>query len=76
MSKALEELAARMLVSTDGITPTGVKFLGVGALTDELIVVASDALERATNAALGARRVQRDTVDVNWRLVQVLGGQA
>ena len=44
-----------MLASTDGIAPTGVKFLGVGALTDELLVVASDALERAADAVLGDR---------------------
>ena len=54
-SSALQELAARIIVSTNGIVLTGCKLPGVGALTDELIVVASDALERAADAAPGAR---------------------
>ena len=51
VSKALKELAARILVSTKGITLTGDKVRGVVALTDELIVVAADALEAAADAA-------------------------
>ena len=40
-----------MLVSINGITLTGDKVPGVGALTDELIVFAADALEAAADAA-------------------------
>ena len=40
-----------MLVSTSGITLTGDAVEGVCALTDELLVVASDALEVAADAA-------------------------
>ena len=50
-SEALEKLAVRILVSTDGITVTGSEIPGLCALTDEVLVAASGALEVAAAAA-------------------------
>lgn len=54
-SKALQELAASILASTDGNIGPSRKIVGLGALTDELLVVASDALQVAVDAAPGAK---------------------
>ena len=50
-SEALEKLAVRILVSTDGIKVTGSEVPGLCALTDEVLVAASGALEVAAAAA-------------------------
>ena len=54
-SESLQELAARIVVSTDGDTRMSCKDLGLGALTDELLVVASDALQAAVAVAPGIK---------------------